>query len=1456
MNLAWTLRRRLSIAVAVAAFFSLAFIPLCLWLGPTVAAFGLLPVAVTAALFGRRGGLLMALLIVPLITLSCYFSGVTGWDVLFRQAGRPGFPAFLAIGLLIGWLRELLVQRRANDAEQRRAAAALGASEQRLRALIQGAAEGIAIVDAAGVVRYQNPAGAGIVGHTPQELEDTDVFARLHPDDAPTGRRLFAELLGEPGGRREAVLRVRHADGSWRLLVVRGTNLLGESGIDGVVLNYRDTTEHRRAESDLRQSASEFRTLVEQVPATIYRAPADESGATLFMSPQALPMLGYDLDCWLTDPDFWPDHVHPEDRERVLAAFVAGRATGQPVLVEYRFQTRDGREVWLRDEAVLVRDEGGRPLYWQGVMLDITERRRAEQLLAAQATILERIAQDAPLGETLDLLSRAVEAVGDGSFVSIQLLNDDGVSLRSASAPSLPDAYSVALARIPVGEGVGACGTSAFRRTPVVAADIATDPFWDDYRELARSFGLAACWSLPILTHPDGACGSGRLLGTFAVYATTPRRPSEAEWRVLERSVGLAALAIERARSAAALREREAQFRYLFANNPHPMWVYDQETLAFLEVNDAAVARYGYTPAEFKRMGVGDIRNPAERLRLLEHLATNHDDLQASGPWYHRLKDGREIAVETASRALNYQGRVARLVVAQDVTGRVEAEAALRASEERFRALAQHASDVTTILDREGRRHYVSPSVKRVLGYDAADLTESSPLALIHPDDLAKRRANFEEALAQPGAHLPVEFRIRHKDGSWRDWEAITTNLSHEPSVAGFVVNARDVTERVQAERDLRRRNEELSALNRIGRTLTRLAEPAAILTLIDEVVGQVLDNSNLYIALHDEARREILFPIYRINGELREPATRPLGAGLTDYIIRTRQPLLFPRDVEAECARLGIKAVGTPCRSFLAVPMLTGDQVIGVIAVQDYEREGVYQASHLDLLATIAAQAATALENARLYAALEQELTERRRAEGQLAHQATHDALTGLPNRAYFLDCVGHALTHSRRGFPCAVLFLDLDNFKVVNDTLGHEAGDRLLVAVTARLRGVLRETDMLARLGGDEFTVLLEGIADPSAAAEVADRLAGALAPPFSLDGQVYRIAASIGIVLSTAEHLRPDDLLRDADIAMYRAKGSGGAGYALFDRTMQAQLVAHLALEQDLRDALERGDLRLHYQPIVDLASGRIVEAEALVRWQHATRGTVPPDEFIPLAEETGLIAPLGRWVLGEACRQARIWRDRGHQLVVAVNLSAREFGQADLVGLVAAALDRAGLAPDRLRLEITERLAMRDVAVTAATLAALRELGVQVAIDDFGTGYSSLAYLKRFPVDVLKIDRSFVTGLGANAEDTAIVGATVGLGRTLGLAVTAEGAETAAQISHLRALGCTSAQGYYFARALDAEGFGAILAADLLPDLPPPILPPRVPTTGELRRRASARATGPLAPPAAGVGPGRR
>ena len=440
-------------------------------------------------------------------------------------------------------------------------------------------------------------------------------------------------------------------------------------------------------------------------------------------------------------------------------------------------------------------------------------------------------------------------------------------------------------------------------------------------------------------------------------------------------------------------------------------------------------------------------------------------------------------------------------------------------------------------------------------------------------------------------------------------------------------------------------------------------------------------------------------------------------------------------------------------------------------------------------------------------------DITERKKFEEELARNAFHDALTGLANRRLFLDHLEHALRRSlRAGGLHAILFIDVDRFKVVNDSLGHLAGDQLLVAIADRMRATLRVGELLARFGGDEFTLLLENITGVGDAVESAERILEQLRRPIALAGDHEVVATvSIGIALTGAGMTR-DDLLHDADVAMYQAKAKGRAGcYQIFDSAaMGARSAERLDLEAALRKALEGDELEVFYQPLYGVSEGRIVGAEALIRWRHPERGLLSPDHFIGVAEETGLILPLGRLVLDQACRRAQAWRDRfGSELGMSVNLSARQFQQPNLVDDIESILAASGVDPRQICLEITETLVMEDIEQTIAVLRRLKGLGVRLAIDDFGTGYSSLGYLKHFPVDVVKIDRSFVDGLDTNPVDSAIAAAVIGLAKALGMTTVAEGVETAAQLSHLQSLGCPVMQGYYFSKPVPGQAFEELI-----------------------------------------------
>ncbi|MEO6629759.1 MAG: EAL domain-containing protein [Aquihabitans sp.] len=730
------------------------------------------------------------------------------------------------------------------------------------------------------------------------------------------------------------------------------------------------------------------------------------------------------------------------------------------------------------------------------------------------------------------------------------------------------------------------------------------------------------------------------------------------------------------------------------------------------------------------------------------------------------------------------------VTVARDETDRVAEEEVRLRAEARFRALVQFSSDVVVVVDPRGMVTYASPSVERILGV-ANTGDDFNVFDLVHPDDVSLARHNLGLAVADPERMQgsPTELRIRTGDGEWRLLEVLGQNLVNDPDVGGIVFNGRDVTDRRWAEDLVTEQADVLEGIARglpIDSTLNRVV--AMIERRVPGAVASVASLRDDGWMVHPWAPN---FPPDLTRRFDDHPADSSLARAL-----RQIEPMLFAdvaTDPRWDDLSEAVTAAGF--RSCWCFPMLVpgGDHQVGMITVLHPDAR-LPRPGEVELL-----------ERARNLAAI---AVERRRFEGELEHQAMHDVLTGLPNRLLLMDRVDQALARTQRhGVDVAVLFIDLDNFKLINDSLGHSVGDRLLEAVADRFKGAVRPDDTVGRFGGDEFVVVCEEVGGEVGAIMVAEHLAKALEEPVLVGGAEVHVSASIGITLARDGSIDPHSLIRDADAAMYRAKDQGRAGHAVFETALHERVVHRLGLERALRAALVDAELVVHYQPVIRLADSAVVGFEALVRWDRPGSGLVEPESFIAVAEETGLIVPLDRWVMYEACRQLALWRADGlaDRMRVSVNLSARQLGDPELISVVAGALGAAELDGSALVIEITESALAADAQAALTSLRALHDMGVGLAIDDFGTGYASLDYLRRFAMaDQLKIDRSFVADLDSGApRDQAIVSASLVLARDLGFISVAEGVETEGQRAVLLALGCTLAQGYLFCPPLPAD-----------------------------------------------------
>lgn len=846
--------------------------------------------------------------------------------------------------------------------------------------------------------------------------------------------------------------------------------------------------------------------------------------------------------------------------------------------------------------------------------------------LALHNQILQQINQGIELSKLLDELTLQIEALHPGMLCSILLLDRDGKHLNYGAGPSLPDFYKQAIDGLAIGEGVGGCGTAAYRNQRVIIEDVQQHPYTESFRDLAKLAGVQSCWSQPIRNI------KGEVLGTFGLHHRHPARPSTAEIALIENYAILAQLGIEHTLADRALLESEERLRFVLEGSELGFWDWKIDT----------------------------------------------NEVERNAVW---------------AQMLGY-------------------------SHEEIKNTTHHWTD------------------------------------FIYPDDREMAWQSIQDILDGRSLLHKIEYRMIHKNGSLR-WildQAKVVQQDHDERPMRISGTHADITERKVAEAEL------------------RIAAAA-----FESQEGILVTDANNIIIKVNQA-------FTNITGYTAKEA---IGQSPQILLRSGRQDTAFYTAMWDSIHHIGA---------------WQGE-------IWNRRKNGEVYPEWLTITAVKSVDGTITH-----YVATFTDITERKAAEEQIRQLAFYDPLTRLPNRRLLLERLKHSIGVERReGKQLALLMLDLDRFKAVNDNLGHLAGDELLQQVAMRITAKLREVDVVARLGGDEFIVLLEDITHPENAARIAEAIVADLSKPFQLiQSDEVRIGVSIGISLYPQHGDSPEILMNSADAALYQAKDQGRGCFAYFSEELTLAARERIALETRLRIAIDQQELRVFYQPQIDIASGRIIGAEALIRWQNPTEGLIFPGQFIPIAEETDLIIDIGDWVLRETCRQGRQWLDEDlPALTLSVNVSPHQFRRRDINALVATVLSETGFPAEQLALEITESGLMENQDKAMAILNDLRAKGIRLAIDDFGTGYSSLAYLKYFPLDVLKIDKNFIDDIPYLQGDMEITATIIAMAHTLGFKVSAEGVETPEQLAFLQEKGCDSYQGYLNSQALPAEGFAELL-----------------------------------------------
>lgn len=1276
------------------------------------------------------------------------------------------------------------------------ATAARATIAQRYRATFEQSAVGISHTSAQGRFVEVNQKFCDIVGYPREELLSLGFADVTHPEDRQASVETLKALLSLPAGHqsadREWEKRYLRKDGSTVWASICTSLVRGRSGEpEYLVTVVQDITRRKRMEVALRESQALFEQFANSLPEAVWIR-AVEGEAVLYVNHAWQEITGQVLvvgDSILKVLDV----VHPDDRERVKAerANLPLGGLGH----EFRVVRPDGAIRLVRMRTLPIRDGAGAVFRVAGILEDITAEHRARQILAVEHAVTRCLAgsTDVRAGLT-EVLQRVCEA-HDWEYGRHWTLDGKSNLMRPLAAWSKPGAglekflEETADLSFAMDDGIG--GLAWRTRQPVWTSSIPDDPRILR-RELLGEAGLRGACVCPVSSE-------GRIIGMLAFGGRAVREPDARLLEAMPVISDQVGQFLKRKAGEDALRSSEQRFRSLIENNSDAIAVFD--AMGNIHYGSPATVRIlGYDRGSLGGKSIFELVHPDDLRALREPLARllstpgAREEMQAR----MRHKDGSWRTLNGVFTNLTADEAVRNIVVNyRDITESKRQEEYLR----QFRATMEMSADLILLVDRSTMRYIdVNARASERLGYTREEL-----LALGPQDIGASTRDEFQRTFdALIGGDTSVETYetvLRRKDGTRFPVEIARRAVA---SGAGHVIvsSMRDITARKTAEAAADRQ-----ALQH--RLIAAFGHLALATTDVDDLAAKAVETICEGLGVG-------FCKVLQVGADGRTQILRA-GAGWSDGWIGQRIA-----DVSEDTQNHFVLSSGTPVvvddfateKRFKPSGILAAHHIASGVEVPIAGSQGPYgllgafsrEAGHfaprdVHFLQSVANTLETALE--------------RRRAEERAAHLAQFDSLTGLPNRNLFIDRLAQAISQAERNaWQGAVLFVDLDHFKKVNDTLGHGLGDELLREVASRLEASVRSGDTVARLGGDEYAIVLANLARPDDAAIVAKKVVAACDQAFDIGNGHVHVSASAGIALFPADGTDAIALLKSADIAMYRAKDQGRARYQFYVPEMHERALARVRTETQLRSALEHEEFVLHYQPKADLRSGAICGFEALLRWQHPDRGLVVPAEFIPILEDTGLIVPVGEWVLRTVCAQIKRWRAQGKTpLPVAVNLSARQFQQKELDKTIGAILRQTATAPTLLELELTESLLMKDPEHATRVLNNLKNYGLSLSVDDFGTGYSSLAYLKRFPLDALKIDRAFIRDCITDPEDAMIARAVINLAHSLKLKVVAEGVETLTQLEFLRAHGCDVLQGYYFSRPLTADATTSVLDGSL-------------------------------------------